>query len=332
MTEINRAWPIDSPLEVGKRVLVEEGQSLLRAAQCLDSDFELVVSSMIACSGRVVLSGVGKSGHIARKVAATLASTGTPAFFVHAAEAGHGDLGMITASDILIAISNSGESDEVVNIASFVKRFGAKVVAITGNTKSSLARISDLCLTASVEREACPLGVAPTSSTTLQLAIGDAIAMATLAQRGFSAKDFARTHPLGQLGRHHYLRVGDVMQSLADVPTAQPLAPLKDAIAHMAIGRSGAIIVLSDSTLVGIFTDSDLRRLISSSHGTLDTLLNRPIENFVTREPMTVDADQLASETLKIFEEQKVSRLVCMQAGRVIGLLAWHDLLRHKVA
>lgn len=325
-------WPVESPLAVGKRVLNEEGNVLIAAAERLGGAFADVVTAIISCNGRVVLSGVGKSGHVARKIAATFASTGTPAFFVHAAEAGHGDLGMITSADILIALSNSGESEEVVNIASFAKRFGARIVAITGKALSGLGRISDHCLLTTVEREACPLGVAPTSSTTLQLAMGDALAMATLAQRGFSTEDFARTHPLGQLGRHHYLRVGDVMQPIAEVPTSEPNEQLKNCISAMAIGRAGALVVLNRSSLIGIFTDSDLRRLISNSKGSIDCLLDRPIEQFVTRSPMVVESNILASQTLKIFEEKKVSRLVCLDSQRVVGLLAWHDLLRHKVA
>jgi arabinose-5-phosphate isomerase len=332
MNKVDTPWPVDDVLAIGRRVLCEEADSLLNAANRLNFDFVHVVEAILGCIGRVVVSGVGKSGHVGRKIAATLASTGTPSFFVHAAEAGHGDLGMITSKDIVLVISNSGESEEVINIASFSKRFGAFVIGMTGRPTSSVANLCDLHLHTEVEKEACPLGVAPTTSTTLQLAIGDAIAMATLARRGFSTNDFARTHPLGQLGRRYYLRVSDVMQGIADVPSAPPNAKLKDVIPEMSIGRMGALLVLQENKLVGIFTDSDLRRLITKSNGYFDYKLELPIEQFVTRSPMTIEIGQLASEALRIFESKRVSRLVCTEGLKVVGLLAWQDILKHKIA
>lgn len=332
MSEASAPWPLGDTLAIGKRVLLEEADCLVKAANRLDPHFVAAVDAILACSSRVVVSGVGKSGHVGRKIAATLASTGTPAFFVHAAEAGHGDLGMITAEDVVIAISNSGESEEVINIASFAKRFGAKVIGMTSNPSSRLAKLSELLLDTTIEREACPLGVAPTSSTTLQLAMGDALAMAALARRGFTTQDFARTHPLGQLGRRYYLRVQDVMQGISEIPHSSPATKLNEVIPAMAIGRTGALLVLEGQELVGIFTDSDLRRLISQSQGRFDDKLDQPVSEFVTRNPMTIDAGQLASEALRIFEERRISRLVCVEGSKVVGLLAWHNLLHHKVA
>lgn len=325
-------WPLHDPLAIGRRVLAEEAQALQRTAAALGPDFVRAVEAMLGCRGRVVVSGVGKSGHVGRKIAATLASTGTPAFFVHAAEAGHGDLGMITSSDIVLAISNSGESDEVVNIAAFARRFGARIVAMTSDPASRVAQLADLHLDSSVAHEACPLGVAPTSSTTVQLALGDALAMAALAGRGFTTEDFARTHPLGQLGRQYYLRVRDVMQGIAEIPHTAPDTRLLDALPEMAIGRMGALLVLRGDTLEGLFTESDLRRLITGSGGRFDALLQRPVGDFVTRQPMTIEADRLASEALTLLEEKRVGRLVCTDQGRPVGLLAWHNLLQHKVA
>lgn len=332
MTNLDpNAWNLEDPLSVGRRVLVEEASTLMAASESLDDQFVKVVDCVLECRGRVVVSGVGKSGHIGRKIAATLASTGTPAFFVHAAEAGHGDLGMITDVDVLIALSNSGESEEVVSLASFVRRFNTKVISITGNLQSSLARLSHHCVPTRIEAEACPLGVAPTSSTTLQLAIGDAIAMACLAKRGFSKQDFARTHPFGQLGRRFYVRVKDVMQDISSIPCAQRERTLKDIIPLMAVGRMGAVVLLRDQSLAGIFTDSDLRRLIATPEIVFDQILNQTISNFATPNPMKIDSSQLASEALEIFQEKKVSRLVCVDGDNVVGLLGLHDLLKHKI-
>ena len=332
MTKEADLWPMSDTLALGRRVLLEEANCLISASKSLDNVFVDSVQALLSCKGRVVVSGVGKSGHVGRKIAATLASTGTPSFFVHAAEAGHGDLGMITSKDVVIVISNSGESDEVINIASFAKRFGAFIIGMSRSSNSRLGHLSDLHLRTYVEREACPLGVAPTSSTTLQLAMGDALAMATLALRGFSTEDFARTHPLGQLGRRYYLRVRDVMQGIADVPYASPQSKLKDVIPAMAIGRMGALLVLKDQSLVGIFTDSDLRRLITQSNGQFDAKLNLPVEQFVTREPTTIEISQLASEALHLFEANRISRLVCVEGEKVVGVLALHNLLDHKIA
>jgi arabinose-5-phosphate isomerase len=325
-------WPLGDGLAVGRRVLREEAVALLATEQRLDETFSHAVDALLHCKGRVVVSGVGKSGHVGRKLAATLASTGTPSFFVHAAEAGHGDLGMITADDVLLVISNSGESEEVINIASFARRFGARIIGMTRSRSSSVGRLSDIHLDCSVSHEACPLGVAPTSSTTVQIALGDALAMATLATRGFTTEDFARTHPLGQLGRRYYLRVRDVMQGIRDIPHASPEARLMDVIPAMALGRMGAVLLLQGESLAGIFTDSDLRRLITQSAGHFDQKLTEPVGNVMTRNPLSIDSGQLASEALRVFEERRISRIVCVEGTKAVGLLAWHNLLHHKVA
>jgi arabinose-5-phosphate isomerase len=318
-------------LKLGRDVLLEEADALRASAGKLDGQFVDAVAALLGCQGRVVVTGVGKSGHVGRKVAATLASTGTPAFFVHAGEAGHGDLGMITGGDVLVAISNSGETDEVTNFVSFAKRFGVKVIGITGNADSQIGRLSDWHVSSAVANEACPLGVAPTSSTTVQLALGDALAMGVLASRGFTTEDFARTHPLGALGRRYYLRVRDVMQPIAEIPHRPATASLKEVIPEMAMGRAGAILLLEGESLRGIFTDSDLRRLISQTEGGFDAKLSLPVGDFMTPKPLTLDANTLASEALRLFEEKRISRIVCVDGTKAVGLLAWHNLLNHKV-
>lgn len=326
------AWPLGDSLAVGKRVLSEEAEALYAISARLDTTFESAVNALLHCQGRVIISGVGKSGHVGHKIAATLASTGTPSFFVHAAEAGHGDLGMITSSDVVIVLSYSGESDEVVNVSSFAKRFGALIIGMTRSASSSVGKLSDIHLDCSVSHEACPLGVAPTSSTTVQIALGDALAMATLARRGFTTEDFARTHPLGQLGRRYYLRVRDVMQSIREIPHAPSTTRLMDAIPAMALGKAGAILLLEGESLQGIFTDSDLRRLITESAGKFDAKLTEPVGRFMTAQPTSIDASQLASEALRVFDERRISRIVCIDQTKVVGLLSWQNLLQHKVA
>ena len=319
-------------IKLGRDVLAEESKALLASAEKLDNQFLLAVEALLKCEGRIVVSGVGKSGHVGRKIAATLASTGSPAFFVHAGEAGHGDLGMITKGDILLALSNSGETDELVNFVSFAKRFQVKVIGITGRSNSAVAKLSEWHIDSGVKEEACPLGVAPTSSTTVQLALGDALAMAVVAARGFTTEDFARTHPMGALGRKYYLRVRDVMQPIGEIPHREASALLSEAIPEMAIGRMGAILLLNDDDkLSGIFTDSDLRRLIVQSQGRFDEKLSEPVANFMSSSPQTIDSQTLASDALRIFEEKRISRLVCIENNKVVGLLGWHNLLQHKV-
>jgi arabinose-5-phosphate isomerase len=326
-------WPLGDIIAIGKRVLLEEAEAVASAADGLDVSFVDAVRLILNCrSGRVIASGVGKSGHVARKLSATFSSTGTPSFFLHAAEGGHGDLGAVTDKDVLIAISNSGESEEVVNITSFAKRYGAKIIVMSRSSASSLGKLCDVHLNCKVDREACPLGVAPTTSTTLQMALGDALAMATLASRGFSTEDFARTHPFGQLGRRHYMRIRDVMQPISEIPNVDPAARLLDVMPTMALGRMGAVVVIDNGGLAGIFTDSDLRRLITQYSGNLDQQLGEPISTFMTKQPFTLDQEHLASDALRVFEEKRISRIVCVNGKKVAGILAWHNLLQHKIA
>ncbi len=319
-------------LKLGADVLTEEANSLLHSATLLDHNFINSVDLILGCKGRLVVSGVGKSGHVARKTAATFASTGTPAFFVHAGEAGHGDLGMLTENDVLLAVTNSGETDEVINFVTFAKRYGVHVISITGKPKSKVAMLSNWHINSFVQQEACPLGVAPTSSTTVQLALGDALAMAVLAKRGFSTQDFARTHPLGSLGRKYFLRVKDVMDSIESIPHKEYSETLKNVIPAMAVGRAGAVVLLEKGTLKGIFTDSDLRRLVADQKVSLELKFKEPIQQFMTSNPMTIDQNMLASDAYRIFEQKRISRIVCIDGARVVGLLAWHNLLEHKVS
>jgi len=277
--------------------------------------------------GRVVVSGIGKSGHIARKLAATFASTGTPAYFVHAAEAVHGDLGMITRDDVLIAISNSGENDELLTIVPLVKRLGGKLIAITGNETSSLAQEADIHLDARVDQEACPLNLAPTASTTAALALGDALAVALLDARGFGADDFARSHPGGALGRKLLTHVGDVMQT--DVPTLPDHAPVPLALAAMTKGGMGMAVVLDGSGKIsGIFTDGDLRRAMER----LGDLRATPVSVVMTRHPRSIGARRLAVEAVEMMEVNKINQLlVTDETGALCGALNMHDLFRAKV-
>jgi arabinose-5-phosphate isomerase len=322
-------------VQAGRQTLQLEAQALLDAQPFVTDEFEQVVQAILQSQGRLIVGGIGKSGHIARKIAATLASTGTPSFFIHAAEAGHGDLGMVTANDLVLLLSYSGETDEVVNLAHFAKRLGAKVVGMSSKAQSSLGRASDWHLCCQVAREACPLGVAPTASTAVQLALGDALAMAVLTARGFTQDDFARTHPMGALGRRLYLRVSDVMQPIHKVPHLAASAPLMAAISEMAGSRIGAVIALEGKggdALAGIFTDSDLRRLLAKNSQNLNHIAELTLAHVVSAHPMTVQAQALASETLKIFEDRHISRIVCLEGEKPVGLLSLLDLLDHKIA
>ena len=281
------------------------------------------------CKGRVVVTGMGKSGHIGNKIAATLASTGTPSFFVHPGEASHGDMGMITSQDVVIAISNSGNTSEVVTILPLIKRMGAPLISMTGNASSTLAREAVANLDVSVMVEACPLGLAPTSSTTATLVMGDALAVALLEARGFSAEDFAISHPGGSLGRRLLLRVSDIMHSGDQIPVVNEDTPLSGALLEMSRKGLGMTTVVNDKgTLTGIFTDGDLRRTLDRS---VD-IHNTPINEVMTRHGKTIQADHLAAEALNIMEEMKINALpVTDDQGGLIGAINMHDLLRAGV-
>ncbi len=318
-----------SALELARRVLAIEADAVRALIARLDERFLAAVSLILACKGRVIVSGIGKSGHIARKIASTLSSTGTPAYFVHSAEASHGDLGMIQRDDVFIGISYSGESDELLQILPLVRRRGAKLIAIAGNAQSSLAREADVFLDAGVAQEACPLNLAPTASTTAALALGDALAVALLDARGFSANDFARSHPGGLLGRRLLTHVSDVMRSGADVPKVSERATLKEAILEMSRGRLGMTAVLDPSGRVsGIFTDGDLRRALAR----ITDLAATRVAEVMTTGPRSIRPEALAAEAVQVMELHKVGQLLVIDAlGELVGALNMHDLFRAKV-
>ncbi|MGH8746366.1 MAG: KpsF/GutQ family sugar-phosphate isomerase, partial [Burkholderiales bacterium] len=295
----------------------------------IDERFLDAVSLILGRGGRVVVSGIGKSGHIARKVASTLASTGTPAYFVHPAEASHGDLGMIQPDDIFIGISHSGESEELLRIIPLIKRRGAKLIAITGKHDSTLAREADIHLDAGVAQEACPLNLAPTASTTAALALGDALAVALLDARGFSADDFARSHPGGVLGRRLLTHVADVMRGGADLPSVRDTASLRQAVREMSRGGLGMTAVIDAAgRIVGIFTDGDLRRALDK----VADFPNAGIAEVMTPGPRTIRPEALAVEAVQLMERHKINQLVVVdESGKPVGALNMHDLFRAKV-
>lgn len=295
----------------------------------LGAPFVAAVERIRAARGRVIVSGMGKSGHVGRKIAATFSSTGTPAFFVHPAEASHGDLGMITHDDVVIAISYSGESDELITVLPLVKRMGARLVALTGQPGSTLATLADVVLDAHVEKEACPLNLAPTASTTAALALGDALAVALLDARGFGHEDFARSHPGGRLGRRLLTHVRDVMRTGPDVPSVSERATLAEAVLEVSRKRMGMTAVVDDAgRLVGIFTDGDLRRSLERGGDIRAT----PIALVMTRAPRTIRPEALAAEAVELMEARKSTQLpVVDAAGVLVGALNIHDLFRAKV-
>lgn len=316
-------------LELARRVLAIEADAVRAMIGRLDERFLAAVSLILACKGRVIVSGIGKSGHIARKIASTMSSTGTPAYFVHTAEASHGDLGLIQRDDVFIAISYSGESDELLQIIPMVKRQGAKLVAVTGSATSSLARAADVFLDAAVEQEACPLNLAPTASTTAALALGDALAVALLDARGFSADDFARSHPGGPLGRKLLTHVSDVMRTGDAVPAVPLQATLADAILEISRKGMGMTAVVDEGRrLVGIFTDGDLRRAMERNADPRGTR----VEAVMTRDPRAIPPEALAVEAVELMERRKITQLpVVDAAGRLAGALNIHDLFRAKI-
>ena len=316
-------------LELARRVLEIEAEAVRALADRLGDDFIAAVGLVLASRGRVIVSGVGKSGHIGRKFAATLASTGTPAYFVHAAEAAHGDLGMITADDVLIALSYSGSGEELLKIVPLIKRQGARLIAITGNPESPLAREADVHLNGAVKEEACPLNLAPTASTTASLALSDALAVALLDARGFGADDFARSHPGGALGRRLLTHVSDVMRSGAAIPQVTEDALLADALMEMTrAGMGMTAIVDADQRIVGIYTDGDLRRSLASGCN----FSTARVADVMSRGPRTIHPEALAVEAAEMMETRRISQLlVADAAGRLIGALNHHDLMLAKV-
>lgn len=312
--------------QLGREVIQLEAEALQTLATRVDGQFAEACRLVLACQGRVIVTGMGKSGHIGGKIAATLASTGTPAFFVHPGEASHGDLGMITPADIVLAISNSGETAEILTILPIIKRMGVKLIALLGNTNSSLARQADAILYAGVEKEACPHNLAPTASTTAALAIGDALAVTLLKSRGFTREDFARAHPAGSLGRRLLLYVSDVMHTGAAIPQVGEDANLREALLEMTgkgLGMTG--VVDRHGALAGIFTDGDLRRVLARG---ID-VYNAKITDVMTRNPKTTRADRLAVEIVQLMQTLKINGLfVVDDKNHVLGALNMHDLFR----
>ena len=324
----NAGTPAEKPqihpaLLEGRRVLEVEANAILALVEKLDQTFVDVIELLNACTGRVVTMGLGKSGIIGKKISATLASTGTPSFFMHPAEAIHGDLGMIVKGDVILAISYSGETEELAKLLPNIKRIGAEVVAICGNPSSTLARGADYFLSAAISREACPLGLAPTASTTAALAIGDAIAMALLVRKGFREEDFAFLHPGGKLGKR-FLRVRDLMHSGAQLPRVTPATPMQDVIYEMSKKGFGITAVVDESgTLQGVISDGDLRRLLQKD----EQILRRTAAECMKTNPVTIEAHELASAALQVMEQRKITSLfVADEARQVQGIIHIHDL------
>jgi len=315
--------------QLAKNVINIEQQAIHELLQYIDDNFERACQLMYHCQGRVIVIGMGKSGHIGGKIAATLASTGTPAFFVHPGEASHGDLGMITADDVVLTISNSGETGEVLAIIPVIKRIGAKLISMTGNTESTLAKLADTHVCIKVSHEACPLGLAPTSSTTATLVMGDALAVALLNARGFTADDFALSHPGGSLGKQLLLRLSDIMHQGERIPQVSEQALIKDALVEMSLkGLGMTAIVNANRELVGLFTDGDLRRILDEK---IDIHTDN-ISTVMTKTPRVAQADMLAAQALRIMEDKKINGLIIVDTtNRVVGAMNMHDLLSSGV-
>ena len=317
-----------SLIAAGRRALEIEGRAIGALVPRLDAAFARTCAICLECKGRVIVSGMGKSGHIAGKIAATFASTGTPSFFVHAAEASHGDIGMITRDDVLLAISNSGETDEVLMLIPHASRLGVPIISLTGNAASSLARASTVHLDVSVEEEACPLNLAPTASTTATLAIGDALAVALLEARGFTSTDFARSHPGGSLGRKLLLHVADVMRTGDELPVVSPAVSLAEGLVVMSKKGLGMCVVVEDGRMLGVFTDGDLRRVLDREANVHKTTMRE----IMTSPGKRVTATELAAEAAHLMEKHRITALPVVDAqGMLVGALNVHDLLRAGV-
>ncbi len=309
----------------GLRTVQIEQQAIAALPQRIGAEFAQVCKLILDCKGRVIVTGVGKSGHIAKKIAATLASTGTPSFFVHPGEANHGDLGMITKGDLFIAISSSGNANEILTLLPTLKRQNIPLITLTGNLKSPLANSALVCLDISVKSEACPLNLAPTASTTVTLVMGDALAVALLEARGFTAEDFAFSHPGGLLGRRLLIRVSDIMYTDIDVPKVNPTTSLLDALTEITNKGVGmTTVVNAENRLLGIFTDGDLRRALDNG---LD-IQKTTIANVMTKSPTTIEQNALAVEALTIMENKKITALIVANNFEPIGVIHMHDLLR----
>ncbi len=316
-------------LDLAREVLNIEAAAVQALAARLDDDFLRALNVILSCDGRVIVSGMGKSGHIARKIAATMSSTGTPAYFVHPGDASHGDLGMITSKDVIIALSYSGESQELMTIVPMIKRQGAKLISMTGSHLSSLAKAADVHLNAAVDKEACPMGLAPTASTTAALALGDALAVALLDAKGFGVEDFARSHPGGSLGRRLLTHVRDIMRDGERIPMVRENAMLSDALLEITKKGVGmTAIVDAGQCVLGIYTDGDLRRTLEKK---LD-FSTTPIRSVMSANPRCIAPDSLAAEVVPIMEQYNINQMLVVDAQhKLIGALNMHDLLHAKV-
>ncbi len=316
-------------IQAATEVLNTEARAINDLVGRIDDHFVQASQRILDCNGHLIVTGMGKSGHIGHKIAATLASTGTPAFFVHPAEASHGDLGMIRSDDLLLALSNSGETEEVLKLLPVIKRLGIGLIAMTGNPESTLAKHADIHLDTSVDQEACPLGLAPTASTSAQLALGDALAVALLDARGFTAEDFARSHPGGKLGRQLLLSIADVMHAGDDLPRVHDQASLAEAIVEMTRSRLGMCAVLdTEGNLLGVVTDGDLRRHVDE----LDDIRSLPVRRIMTANPRTISPDELAARAVAIMQDHRIQGLLVVdEHQQLVGALNFQDLLQAGV-
>jgi len=315
-------------IDAGKKVLRIERECLEQLEEFINQEFAIACEMMLHCSGKIVVMGMGKSGHIGRKIAATLASTGTPAFFVHPGEASHGDLGMISPNDIVLAISNSGESQEILSLIPVIKRLAIPLLCMTGRPESTMARAAQVHLCIKVPIEACPLGLAPTSSTTATLVMGDALAVALLEAKGFTQEDFALSHPGGALGRKLLIHVSDIMHSGEEIPTVSEQATLRDALFEITRKKMGmTVITQSEGKIAGIFTDGDLRRVIDMN---ID-LQSTPIARVMTHGGIRVSPQILAVDALNIMQQKNITSLLVEEQGKLIGVVHLHDMLRAGV-
>ncbi len=317
-------------IEIARRVIRTEADAVASLTEKLDSNFERVIDLIYDCHGRVIVTGMGKSGLVGKKIAATLASTGTPSFFMHPAEASHGDLGMVTSDDVIIAISYSGETEELLGIIPFLKRFNVRLISITGNLQSTLSRSADVSLDISVKEEACPMGIVPTASTTAAMAVGDAIAVALLIKRGFKEEDFALFHPRGSLGKKLLIKVSDLMHKGDALPLTAPDVPMTSAVMEISTKRLGITIIAdSDKKILGIVTDGDIRRGIERWG---KNFFDMTAEEVMTKNPRTISAEELAAKAISIMERHSItSLLVPDEEGRALGVIHLHDILRQGI-
>ncbi len=321
---------MDNVLDIARKVLRTEAEAVLALARKLDQSFAHAVDLIFRSKGRAIVTGMGKSGLVGKKIAATLASTGTPAFFLHPAEAQHGDLGMVTSQDVIIAISNSGETEELVCLIPFLKRFNVSIISLTGNTGSTLSKNADVAIDISVREEACPLGIVPTASTTAALAMGDALAVALLMKRGFREEDFALFHPSGSLGKKLFIRVCDLMHSGDDLPITRPASSMTEAVIAISSKRLGLTVIVDDNKKVlGIVTDGDVRRGIEKWG---KAFFDMRASEIMTRNPRTISGEELAAKALAVMEKLSITALVVSDGeGGLSGVLHLHDILKKGI-